>query len=158
MTHGIGVFDGIHKLELQGVVKDYIKIKYAGSDILYVPVTQLDLVSKYIGPREDATSSSTPPLDRVAEDPPAGQEGGRRDGGRTDCPLRQADVGQRVRLLPDDEMQRDFEEHFEYQETDDQLRCIREIKEDMEKPVPMERLLCGDVGFGKTEVALRAGL
>lgn len=54
VTHGIGVFDGIHKLELQGVVKDYIKIKYAGSDILYVPVTQLDLVSKYIGPREDA--------------------------------------------------------------------------------------------------------
>ena len=157
MTHGIGVFDGIHKLELQGVVKDYIKIKYAGSDILYVPVTQLDLVSKYIGPREDAHVK----LNRLHST--EWQKTRQRVKKAVDEMADEliALYAKRMSVKgyafsPDDEMQRDFEEHFEYQETDDQLRCIREIKEDMEKPVPMERLLCGDVGFGKTEVALRA--
>ena len=157
VTHGIGVFDGIHKLELQGVVKDYIKIKYAGSDILYVPVTQLDLVSKYIGPREDAHVK----LNRLHST--EWQKTRQRVKKAVDEMADEliALYAKRMSVKgyafsPDDEMQRDFEEHFEYQETDDQLRCIREIKEDMEKPVPMERLLCGDVGFGKTEVALRA--
>ncbi len=157
VTHGIGIFAGIHKLELQGVVKDYIKIKYAGSDILYVPVTQLDLVSKYIGPREDAHIK----LNRLHS----------TEWQKTRQKVKKAVDEMADELIalyakrmsvkgyafsPDDEMQRDFEEHFPYQETDDQLRCAKEIKEDMEKPVPMERLLCGDVGFGKTEVALRA--
>ena len=157
VTHGIGVFDGIHKLELQGVVKDYIKIKYAGSDILYVPVTQLDLVSKYIGPREDAHVK----LNRLhsAEWQKTRQRVKKAVDEMADELI--ALYARRMSVKgyafsPDDELQRDFEEHFEYQETDDQLRCIREIKDDMEKPVPMERLLCGDVGFGKTEVALRA--
>ena len=157
VTHGIGIFDGIHKLELQGVIKDYIKIRYAGSDTLYVPVTQLDLVSKYIGPREDAHIK----LNRLHS----------TEWQKTRQKVKKAVDEMADELIalyakrmsvkgyafsPDDEMQRDFEDHFEYQETDDQLRCIHEIKEDMERPVPMERLLCGDVGFGKTEVALRA--
>ena len=157
VTHGIGVFDGIHKLELQGVTKDYIKIRYAGSDILYVPVTQLDLVSKYIGPREDSHVK----LNRLHS----------TEWQKTRQKVKKAVDEMADELIalyakrmsvkgyafsPDDEMQRDFEDHFEYQETDDQLRCIREIKDDMERPVPMERLLCGDVGFGKTEVAFRA--
>ena len=157
VTHGIGIFDGIHKLELQGVIKDYIKIRYAGSDTLYVPVTQLDLVSKYIGPREDSHIK----LNRLHS----------TEWQKTRQKVKKAVDEMADELIalyakrmsvkgyafsPDDEMQRDFEDHFEYQETDDQLRCIHEIKEDMERPVPMERLLCGDVGFGKTEVALRA--
>ncbi len=157
VTHGIGVFDGLHKLELQGVVKDYIKIKYAGSDILYVPVTQLDLVSKYIGPREDSHVK----LNRLHST--EWQKTRQRVKKAVDEMADEliALYAKRMSVKgyafsPDDELQRDFEDHFEYQETDDQLRCIKEIKEDMEKPVPMERLLCGDVGFGKTEVALRA--
>ena len=157
ITHGIGVFDGIHKLDLHGIVKDYIKIKYAGSDILYVPVTQLDLVSKYIGPREESKVK----LNRLHSG----------EWQKTRQRVRKAVDEMADELIalyakrmsvkgyafsPDDEFQRDFEGHFEYQETDDQLRCIQEIKADMERPVPMERLLCGDVGFGKTEVALRA--
>ncbi|MDD6033234.1 MAG: transcription-repair coupling factor [Oscillospiraceae bacterium] len=157
VTHGIGVFDGIHKLDVHGVVKDYIKIKYAGSDILYVPVTQLDLVSKYIGPREDSKVK----LNRLHSG----------EWQKTRQRVRKAVDEMADELIAlyakrmsakgyafseDTEFQRDFEAHFEYQETDDQLRCIQEIKADMERPVPMERLLCGDVGFGKTEVALRA--
>ncbi len=157
VSHGIGIFDGIHKLDLHGIVKDYIKIKYAGADTLYVPVTQLDLVSKYIGPREDSKIK----LNRLNSG----------EWQKTRARVKKAVdemadelialYAQRMKVKgfafsPDTEYQRDFEAHFDYQETDDQLRCIAEIKADMEKPVPMERLLCGDVGFGKTEVALRA--
>lgn len=157
VAHGIGVFDGIHKLDLHGIVKDYIKIKYAGADILYVPVTQLDLVAKYIGPREDSKIK----LNRLHSG----------EWQKTRARVRKAVDEMADELIAlyakrmamkgyafssDTEWQRDFEAHFAYQETDDQLRCIDEIKQDMERPVPMERLLCGDVGFGKTEVALRA--
>ena len=157
VAHGIGIFAGIHKLDLHGIVKDYIKIQYAGADTLYVPVTQLDLVSKYIGPREDSKVKlnhlhsgewqKTRARVKKAVDEMADEL--------------IALYAQRMKVKgyafsPDTEYQRDFEAHFDYQETDDQLRCIAEIKADMEKPVPMERLLCGDVGFGKTEVALRA--
>ena len=157
VSHGIGVFDGIHKLDLHGIVKDYIKIKYAGADTLYVPVTQLDLVSKYIGPRDDSKVK----LNRLNSG----------EWQKTRARVKKAVDEMADELIalyaermqvkgyafsPDTEYQKDFEAHFDYQETDDQLRCIAEIKEDMEKPVPMERLLCGDVGFGKTEVALRA--
>ncbi|MBR6790929.1 MAG: transcription-repair coupling factor [Oscillospiraceae bacterium] len=157
VSHGIGIFDGIHKLDLHGIVKDYIKIKYAGSDTLYVPVTQLDLVSKYIGPREESKVKlnrlhsgewqKTRQRVRKAVDEMADEL----------ITLYARRMSARGYAFPEDnEFQRDFEAHFEYQETDDQLRCIQEIKADMERPVPMERLLCGDVGFGKTEVALRA--
>ena len=156
-THGIGVFEGIHKLEMNGVTKDYIKVRYAKNDTLYVPVTQLDLVSKYIGPREDSAVK----LNRL----------GGADWQRQKAKVRTAvkDIAKELIQLyaqrmqqkgfpfpPDGEWQHDFESHFEFDETEDQLRCINEIKDDMERDVPMDRLLCGDVGFGKTEVALRA--
>ena len=156
-AHGIGVFGGIHKIDMQGVVKDYIKINYAKGDTLYVPVTQLDMVSKYIGPRENAAVH----LHRL----------GGTEWQKTKTRVRSAvkDIAKELIVLyrermqakghafpPDTEWQHDFEARFEYEETEDQLRCISEIKEDMEREAPMDRLLCGDVGFGKTEVALRA--
>ena len=156
-SRGIGVFEGIHKINMKGVVKDYITVRYAKKDTLYVPVTQLDLVSKYIGPREDATVK----LSKL----------GGQDWQKTKARVRSAvkDMAKElIRLYaqrmqakghafsPDTEWQRDFEAHFEFEETEDQLRCIKEIKHDMELSSPMDRLLCGDVGFGKTEVALRA--
>lgn len=156
-SHGIGVFEGIHKIDMQGIVKDYIKVRYAKKDTLYVPVTQLDLVSKYIGPREDVNVK----LNKL----------GGEEWKKTKARVRSAvkDMAKELILLyakrmeakghaflPDTEWQRDFEAHFEFEETDDQLRCIQEIKSDMERQAPMDRLLCGDVGFGKTEVALRA--
>ncbi len=157
VAHGIGVFEGIIKREIHGVVKDYIKIRYAGTDTLFVPVTQLDLVSKYIGAKEDSGVK----LNRLNSD----------QWNKTKQRVKKAvaDMAQElIRLYAqrmqskgfafsqDSEWQREFEERFPYEETDDQLRCIAEIKSDMEHPVPMDRLLCGDVGFGKTEVALRA--
>lgn len=157
ISHGIGVFDGIHKLELQGITKDYIKIKYAGADVLYVPVTQLDLVSKYIGPREDSGVR----LNRLNS--PTWQNTKKRVRKAVDDIAKEllALYAKRVategiRFPQDDDWQRDFESRFEYEETEDQLRCADEIKSDMVRPYPMDRLLCGDVGFGKTEVALRA--
>lgn len=156
-SHGIGVFDGINRITTGGVTKDYIKIKYAKGDILYVPVTQLDLVSKYIGGAEDGNVR----LNRL----------GGHEWQKTRSRVRAAvkNMAKQLTALyakrmsikgyafsPDTDLQNDFERRFEYDETDDQLRCINEIKNDMERSVPMDRLLCGDVGFGKTEVALRA--
>ena len=153
------MFDGINKLEVGKITKDYIKIKYAKGDVLYVPVTQLDLVSKYIGPHED--DGRTVKLNKI----------GGKDWEKTRNKVRAAvkDMADQLIALyskrqnspgyafsPDIDMQSDFERRFEYDETSDQLRAIDEIKGDMEKPYPMDRLLCGDVGFGKTEVALRA--
>lgn len=155
--HGIGVFDGINRIKREGITKDYIKIKYAGSDILYVPVTQLDLVSKYIG----ASDEHTVRLNKL----------GSAEWQKTRSRVRAAvkDMAKQLTTLyarrmsakgyafsPDTDLQNDFERRFEYEETEDQLRCSNEIKGDMQKGVPMDRLLCGDVGFGKTEVALRA--
>ncbi len=155
--HGIGIFMGIHKIEVQGVVKDYIKVEYAKKDTLYVPVTQLDLISKYIGPSENSAVR----INRL----------GSGDWQRTKARVRKnvKDIANELTRIyaermaapgyafsPDGEWQHDFEAGFEYEETDDQLRCIDEIKRDMERTAPMDRLLCGDVGFGKTEVALRA--
>lgn len=159
-TSGIGIFDGIEKVCMEGVTKDYIKIKYAKGDVLYVPVTKLELVSKYIGPHED-DGHRTVKINRL----------GSGDWEKTKTKVRSAvrDIAAQLLKLyaarqampgyafsPDIDMQHDFENRFEYEETDDQMRCIHEIKHDMEKPCPMDRLLCGDVGFGKTEVALRA--
>ena len=156
-THGIGLFQGVQKKEIHGVVKDYIIIKYAGGSSLFVPVTQLDMISKYIGPKEDSTVK----LSKL----------GGTEWQRSKTRVRKAvkDIAaQMIKMYSermkargfafsgDNEWQRDFENKFEYEETDDQKRCIEEIKGDMERPVPMDRLLCGDVGFGKTEVALRA--
>lgn len=156
-SNGIGVFEGVHKMDMHGIVKDYIKIRYAKGDTLYVPVTQLDLVAKYIGPGEDGKIK----LHRL----------GGTEWQKTKQRVRKAvkDIAQELIKLysermkakghafsEDGEWQRDFENRFEYEETADQKRSIAEIKSDMEKSSPMDRLLCGDVGFGKTEVALRA--
>ncbi len=156
-ANGIGQFDGIHKIEMQGIVKDYIKIRYAKGDILYVPVTQLDLVAKYIGPRDETNVK----LNKL----------GGLEWQKAKTRVRKAvkDIADGLIKLysermkakghafpADTDWQADFEQRFDYEETADQKRSIAEIKTDMERPAPMDRLLCGDVGFGKTEVALRA--
>lgn len=157
-THGIGIFDGIHKMQIGGVTKDYIKIQYAKNDVLMIPVTQLDMVAKYITPGSDNAKVR---INRL----------GSNDWQKTRTKVKSAvkDMAAQLTKLyatrmnsegfafsPDVDMQSDFERRFEFDETDDQLAAINEIKRDMEKPCPMDRLLCGDVGFGKTEVALRA--
>ena len=158
-VHGIGIFDGIVDMTMSGVRKDYIKIKYVGAEVLYVPVTQLDLVSKYIGPHDD--SGRGVKINKLGSDTwvktKQRVKGAVKDMAKELLALyakRHNTAG--FAFSPDIDMQSDFERRFEFDETDDQLRCIYEIKQDMEKPYPMDRLLCGDVGFGKTEVALRA--
>lgn len=156
-VHGIGIFRGIETLTLQGVVKDYIKIEYAGASTLHIPVTQLDMITKYIGPKDDTKVK----INKLNSG----------DWNKTKTRVKAAVAEMADELIklyaerakvkgyafsPDTEWQKGFEERFEYPETDDQLRCIAEIKQDMESDTPMDRLLCGDVGFGKTEVAIRA--
>ena len=157
-VHGIGIFDGIKKLEVSGVTKDFIKVTYAKGDALYVPVTQLDLISKYIGPKDDSKSLK---LSRLGGKDWEKLKARVKTSAKNMAKELIALYSRRMKLpgysfSPDIDMQNDFERRFEYEETDDQLRTIHEIKRDMEKPHPMDRLLCGDVGFGKTEVALRA--
>lgn len=155
--YGIGKFDGIKNIETNGVTKDYITIKYAGTDVLYVPVTQLDLVSRYIGPRDDGAVKLNKLNSMEWSKTRSRVKSAVRDMAEELTKLyAQRQIAKGFAFSPDNDWQADFEERFDYQETDDQLRSIQEIKEDMEKPVPMDRLLCGDVGFGKTEVALRA--
>ena len=156
-AHGVGIFEGITKMAAGGAEKDYIQIRYNKGDMLYLPVTQLDQVTKYIGPRHDGTVK----LNRL------GGKEWQRTRGRVNEAVRDLAkeltelYAKRMRMQgfafsPDIDMQNDFERRFEFEETDDQLRCVDEIKRDMEQNYPMDRLLCGDVGFGKTEVALRA--
>ena len=156
-THGIGRFDGIIKMAVDGAEKDYIKINYAGTDILYVPATQLDLVSKYTGGGEDRNVRLSKMGGTEWAKTRSRAKGAAKEMARKLIAL----YAERQRLpgyafSPDSSWQREFEENFPYTETDDQLRCTAEIKRDMEASVPMDRLLCGDVGFGKTEVAFRA--
>ena len=157
-NYGIGRFVAMEQIKIDGAVKDYIKIAYQGTDTLFVPAMQLDLVSKYIGGGgEDANVR----LNKIGTD--AWQ--------KTKAKARKAAkdmAGELIQLYAarkrqegfafaaDSPWQLEFEDNFPYPETDDQLRCIAEIKGDMESPTPMDRLLCGDVGFGKTEVAMRA--
>ena len=157
-NYGIGRFVAMEQIKVDNAVKDYIKIAYQGSDTLFVPATQLDMVSKYIGGGSEDTNVR---LNKIGSD--AWQ--------KTKAKARKAAkdmAGELIQLYaarkrqlgfafsPDAPWQREFEDNFPYPETDDQLRCIADIKHDMESPQPMDRLLCGDVGFGKTEVALRA--
>ena len=156
-THGIGRFAGIVKMQVDGLEKDYVKINYAGSDSLYVPATQLDLVSKYTGAGEDKPVK----LSKMGGTEWARTRSRAKSAAKDMAKKLIALYAERQRLpgyafAPDSEWQREFEDNFGYTETDDQLRCVAEIKKDMEASVPMDRLLCGDVGFGKTEVALRA--
>lgn len=156
-NHGIGMYTGIQRLEVQGVVKDYLKISYDKGDTLYVPVTQLDLLSRYTAPGDS---------DKVKLAKLGGTEWAKT---RRRVKTAAAEMAQELIELyakrrqakgfafpEDSDWQRDFETRFEYDETGDQLTAAAEIKKDMEKPWPMDRLLCGDVGVGKTEVALRA--
>ena len=157
-NYGIGRFVAMEQIKVDGAVKDYLKIAYQGSDTLFVPATQLDLVGKYIG---GGGEESNVRLNKIGSD--AWQ--------KTKAKARKAAkdmAGELIKLYAarkrqagfafaaDSPWQREFEDNFPYPETDDQLRCIADIKHDMESPTPMDRLLCGDVGFGKTEVALRA--
>ena len=157
-NYGIGRFVAMEQIRIDGAVKDYVKIAYQGSDTLFVPATQLDMVSKYIG---SGGEDGNVRLNKIGTD--AWQ--------KTKAKARKAAkdmAGELIQLYAarkrqegfafaaDTPWQREFEDNFPYPETDDQLRCISEIKADMEAPIPMDRLLCGDVGFGKTEVALRA--
>ena len=157
--HGVGRFAGIQRMPVDGVEKDYIKIDYAGGDCLYVPATQLDMVSKYIGGGEDGERPQK--LNKLG-----GTEWAKQ---KTRAKKAVKDLAKGLTKLyaerqrrpgyafsQDSVWQREFEEAFPYAETDDQLRAIEDIKRDMERPRPMDRLLCGDVGYGKTEVALRA--
>lgn len=155
-SHGIGKFTGVEQMVVLGVKQDYLKVKYAGTDMLYIPVDQLGSLQKYIG-----SDSAAPRLNKLTGN----------EWKMTKARARAAieDMAQdllrvsAVRMRKsgyafgeDTPWQGEFEDSFPYTETEDQIRCIEEIKKDMEKPIPMDRLLCGDVGFGKTEVAARA--
>ncbi len=155
-NHGIGKFIDIQTLTVQNVTKDYIKIEYALEDTLYVPVEQMDIVQKYIG-----SDSGTPKLSRLSSDEwkntKARAKAAIKD--MTNELLKlyaERKSIQGYAFAKDSVWQREFEDKFPYEETDDQLLSIDEIKRDMEKPESMDRLLCGDVGYGKTEVAARA--
>ncbi len=156
--HGIGRFVGMVKMQVDGVDKDYVKLAYAGTDTLYVPATQLDAIAKYIGGGDDPEKKKLSKL---------GGADWEKAKARTRKAVKDLAKGliqlyaQRQRqpgyaFAPDSPWQKEFEDDFPYHETEDQLRSINEIKRDMEAPRPMDRLLCGDVGYGKTEVALRA--
>ena len=155
-THGIGQYIGIHTLTVDGIKRDYIKLKYKDEDTLYIPTSQLDSIRKYMGAGENA-----PKLNRLGSkefaNTKAKVKAGLKDIAKGLIELyakRRQAVG--YSFSKDTVWQKDFEDAFPYQETDDQLRCIEEVKKDMESPRPMDRLLCGDVGYGKTEVAIRA--
>jgi transcription-repair coupling factor (superfamily II helicase) len=156
VNHGIGVYRGIKQLEIQGHIKDYLELSYDADDKLYVPVEQLDMVQKYIGsegkaPKVNklgsdqwtkAKSKVKKSIEQIAEDL-----------------VKLYAVRSTVKGLQfskDTVWQKQFEEEFPYEETPDQLTAIHDIKDDMESDKPMDRLLCGDVGYGKTEVAIRA--
>jgi len=157
VTHGIGLFDGVTQLELQGVKKDYIKLLYAGKDVLFVPVTQLNLVSKYVGGKAEGGLKLNKLYSAEWNRTKSRVYSSVRDMADELIKLYAArSVARGYAFSEDNDWQKEFEERFPYAETDDQLRCIDEIKTDMQKAQPMDRILCGDVGFGKTEVALRA--
>ena len=156
INHGIGKYIGIETLEVNGVHKDFLHIRYAGTDKLYVPVDQIDTVQKYVGSE--------------GKEPKVYKLGG-ADWKKTKAKVQatvddiadeliklyaEREISKGHSFSKDDDMQSEFETSFAYRETDDQLRSIEEIKRDMERERPMDRLLCGDVGYGKTEVALRA--
>lgn len=155
-NHGIGKFTGVEKLEVQGSARDYLKVCYAGEDVLYVPVDQMESIQKYVG-----SESLTPKINRLS--------GGDWQRAKARAKASIEEMAQDFLALsaeralvsghsfgPDSTWQKEFEDSFEFEETADQLRAVEEIKSDMESTKPMDRLLCGDVGYGKTEVAARA--
>lgn len=156
VNHGIGIYEGMQTIENRGVKQDYITIAYQKGDKLFIPVTQLDLVQKYVGAAEKA-----PRINKMGgtEWQRAKAKVAKKVEDIADDLLAlyaEREIKQGYAFAPDDEEMRRFEEAFPYPETPDQIRSVKEIKADMEKPRPMDRLLVGDVGFGKTEVAMRA--
>lgn len=156
VNHGIGKYLGIETLEIKGVHKDYLHITYQGNDTLYVPVDQIELVQKYV-----SSEGKDPKMYKL------GGNDWKRVKKKVESSVKdiadeliklyaEREAAKGYAFSPDSDMQREFELSFPYQETEDQLRSIVEIKRDMEKERPMDRLLCGDVGYGKTEVAIRA--
>ncbi|MEG2044405.1 MAG: transcription-repair coupling factor [Clostridia bacterium] len=155
--YGIGVFEGIVTNTYDGVTKDSLKIRYAGTDTLYVPCSRLDLISKYLG----ADVSDGVKLNKLTrndfEKVKARVKSAVKDLANELIKLyAERMVAKGYAFSKDTTWQKEFEDSFPFEETDDQLICIDEVKKDMEKSMPMERLLCGDVGVGKTEVAIRA--
>ncbi len=155
-NYGIGIFIGVNTIKADGTTKDYIKIKYYGDDVLYVPTNQLDCIRKYIGGDEGGLKINK-----------LGTKEWLKTKARVKNNLREVakelielyakrNKAKGYAFSKDTPWQLQFEDSFPYQETDDQLRCIDEVKKDMETDKPMDRLLCGDVGYGKTEVAIRA--
>lgn len=156
VNHGIGQYLGVKTLEVAGVHKDYLVVKYAGEDRLYVPIDQVNLLQKYIG-----SDNQPPRLYKLGGSDWAKVKKKVKDSVKELAEgllklYAERQTIQGHRFAPDTVWQKEFEEAFPYQETEDQLRAIEEVKRDMEKPKPMDRLLCGDVGYGKTEVAIRA--
>lgn len=155
-AHGIGQFVGVNTIKTEGVTKDYIKIRYKNDDMLYIPTNDLDSVRKYIGEGE-----AVPRINKLGskewENTKAKVKKNLQEIAKELIELyakRQKVKG--FSFSKDTPWQKEFEDSFPYAETDDQLRCIEETKKDMEQSKPMDRLLCGDVGYGKTEVAIRA--
>ena len=155
-AHGIGVFSGIEQMKIDGAARDYLKIRYKDGDILYIPTNQLDLVQKYVG--SDARSPKINSLNSTEwfKTKRRVKESLRTLASELILIYAKRRDSRGFAFSPDTVWQQQFEEQFPYPETDDQLRSIDEIKADMESPRLMDRLLCGDVGFGKTEVAIRA--
>ncbi len=156
-VHGIGKYIGMKRLEVDGITRDYFKIEYRESDFLYIPVDQLDLINKYVGAGEGKGVK----LNKLGgSEWAAAKAKVKKNVAEMAKKLTELyaarSVSQGVAFETDSQWQREFEDDFIYEETEDQLRAIEEVKEDMELPRPMDRLLCGDVGYGKTEVAMRA--
>lgn len=155
-THGIGRYMGIVRMNVNKVVRDYIKLQYRGEDNLFIPVNQLDNISKYVGGGEDKAIR----LNRLGSNEWANEKRKVKQSVRDLANkliklYAEREQSKGFAFSPDTPWQHQFESEFIYEETEDQLRSIEEMKHDMELPRPMDRLLCGDVGFGKTEVAIR---
>ncbi len=157
-NYGIGIFEGIETMTVAGATRDYIAIRYAGTDKLFLPAERLEMISRYIGAKaEDGTVR----LSRLGG-PEWGKAKAKAKSAAREMAKELIDLYARRQrrpgfsFSPDCEMEREFDDAFEFEETESQTEAIKEIKSDMLRPVPMDRLLCGDVGYGKTEVALRA--
>ncbi|MDR1748246.1 MAG: transcription-repair coupling factor [Spirochaetaceae bacterium] len=156
VNYGIGQFKGIERVKALGNERDYIKLEYAGEETVFIPIEQVNLVQRYIGNEGEA-----PRLDTLGSKSWENRKN-RVKKSVEDIAQRLIDLYSRRKAArgfafpPDSEWQASFDAAFPYEETDDQITCIADVKADMEKPVPMDRLICGDVGYGKTEVALRA--
>ncbi|MBE6543805.1 MAG: transcription-repair coupling factor [Ruminococcaceae bacterium] len=157
-VHGVGIYRGLSSLTVDGCIKDYIKIQYAGTDVLYLPCTQLEKISKHIGA---SSESGTLKLSKMGGTDFAKAKIRAKASAKNIAKELIKLYAERLKrpgfaFPEDDDMQKSFEMDFEYDETDGQLMAIADIKRDMQSTHPMDRLLCGDVGYGKTEVAIRA--